>query len=274
MESIHHHNSERFKNMELRDKSLFLFDMDGTIYKGNHLFPGVKEMLNKIEQKGGSYIFITNNSSKSVTDYVKKLSDLGIAVSEKHFFTSAQCTALYLQKNYPGKRVYCLGTDSLKKELTRHQITVTEMGENADLLLAGYDTELTYEKITWACKLLLKDIPYLATNPDWVCPTEFGSLPDCGAICTMLEYSVHRMPFFIGKPQPQMIYQAMEMAGVGKEETVVVGDRLYTDIASGFNAGVATVCVLCGESDLKTVEESDIKPDYIFDTIEDFGNCI
>lgn len=258
----------------LKKKTLFLFDMDGTIYEGNRLFDGVKEMLAFIRVRNGRVVFITNNSSRSATAYQEKLRGMGIETSEENFFTSSQAAARYLNQEYPGKRVYCMGTRFLREELEKAGIRTAEIGEEAEVVLVGYDTELTYEKIVHTTRLLLKGLPYLATNPDRVCPVEFGFVPDCAAICEMLAFAVHRYPKYIGKPEPDMIETAMARAGASRAETVVVGDRLYTDIASGVRAGVDTVCVLCGESSRTDIEKSPVKPDFVFEDIRSFAKAL
>lgn len=246
--------------------------MDGTIYEGARLFDGVNAFLEYIVKSGGQYIFITNNSSRSVKDYVKKLSDMGVTVSEDNFFTSSQATALYLNEHFKGKKIYCVGTRSMISELEKFGVNVTtELCEDVDCIAVGYDTELTYKKLYDVSYLLQtkKDIAYIATNPDRGCPTEFGLVPDCFAICEAINYAAGRRPLYIGKPDSFMIDYAVENSEFSKDETVVVGDRLYTDIASGANANVDTICVLSGESTEKDIEESSIKPTYIFKDIKD-----
>ncbi|MGN0538275.1 MAG: HAD-IIA family hydrolase [Candidatus Fimenecus sp.] len=256
----------------LKAKKLFLLDMDGTIYEGGRLFEGVNEFLSHIEKTGGKYIFITNNSSRSVKDYVIKLSNMGIKVTEDNFFTSSQATALYLNEHYKNKKIYCMGTRSMIAEMEKYGVNiVTEPDEDTDCIAVGYDTELTYQKL-WDVSYLLqtkKDIPYIATNPDRGCPTEFGLVPDCFAICEALNYAAKRRPLYIGKPDGFMIDYCVERSPFTKEQTVVIGDRLYTDIASGVNAGVDTICVLSGESTAEDIEKSDIKPTYVFKDIKE-----
>lgn len=138
----------------------------------------------------------------------------------------------------------------------------------------GFDTELTFKKLEDACILLNKNVDYIATNPDWVCPTWYGYVPDCGSVSEMLYNATKRRPRFIGKPQPEMINLAMEKYGFSKEETIIFGDRLYTDIASGFNAGVTTAFVLSGEGTMEDVEKSDVKPDFIFENIKEYYNLV
>ncbi len=261
---------DRFgKKLNLSGKKLFLLDQDGTIYNDGSLFDVTPDFLRQIKALGGTYIFITNNSSKSVDDYVKKLLDMGISCTRDDFFTSSQATALYLHAHYPGKKVFCVGTKSLLSELKKEGILLTDH-RSAEVALMGYDTELTYTKLMDLCELLTKkDVPYIATNPDWVCPVDFGFAPDCGSFAFMIEKATGKTPFFIGKPRPAMIDIVMSKRGYQKEETVVVGDRLYTDIQSAINAGVTSICVLSGEATLKDIMEGNIKPDYTLDSIGD-----
>lgn len=256
----------------LKLKKLFLLDMDGTIYEGARLFECVNEFLEYVENVGGQYVFITNNSSRSVKDYVIKLSDMGIKVTEDNFFTSSQATALYLNKHFENKKIYCMGTESMIAEMKKFGVNVTTTpDEDTDCIVVGYDTELTYKKL-WDVSYLLqtkKDIGYIATNPDRGCPTEFGLVPDCFAICEAINYAAHRRPLYIGKPDGFMIDYSVERSPFSKEETVVIGDRLYTDIASGVNAGVDTICVLSGESTAEDIEKSEIKPTYVFNDIKE-----
>lgn len=258
------------KNAEaLRRKKLFLLDMDGTIYNENRLFEGTLDFLKQIEENGGRYIFITNNSSKSAEDYVKKVNAMGIPADASHFYTSGQAAAFYLKEHYPGQKVYCMGTRSLVRELLDSGIdTVTEVDEKAAVVLLGFDTENTSEKIRNTCIMLGKNVAYLATNPDLVCPVSFGYIPDCGSMSIMLKNATGKTPFFIGKPEPIMVECVLQKLDASPEETLIIGDRLYTDIATGKNAGVDTVCVLSGEASLQDIEESSIKPTWIFDNIK------
>lgn len=255
----------------LKEKKLYLFDMDGTIYLENDLFDGVKELLKSITDNGGRYVFITNNSSKSVIDYVNKLENMGLNVTKENFFTSTQATIELLKDKYPDKLIYAQGTASFIKELKGSNINVTEtFSENADLVLVGFDPELTGEKLRNTCKMLTKfDLPYYATNPDWVCPVDFGYIPDCGSMCFGIEKATGKKPVFIGKPEPTMINIVMRKFGVKKSDTVVIGDRLYTDIPSGVNAGVDTVMVLSGEATLKDYEESQMKPTFVLNSVKE-----
>ena len=250
----------------LRNKKLFLFDMDGTLYLGDRLFSFTKELLNTIRAMGGRYLFMTNNSSKSVSAYVSKLARLGIRATEEDFLTSSQATAYYLMQHHMGKTLYVCGTQSLKAELEQLGFPISDDIEKTQCIVMGFDTELTFGKLEAVSKLLCtKELPYIATNPDYVCPTEFGSVPDCGSVCDMLYNVSGKRPLVIGKPEPLMPYLAMEKWGYTKEETVVIGDRIYTDIKSGINAGVTTVLVLSGETTRQILDKSVDKPDFVMD---------
>ena len=251
----------------LKDIKLYLLDMDGTIYVDNQLFDGTLEFLEYVKSIGGKYFFVTNNSSKSVDKYVEKLAKLGIPSTAEDFLTSTNATVLYLQeKNY--HKIYALGTTSFKEQLREAGLPITDRLEiDIDCLCMGFDTELTFQKLEDACIIINNGVDYIATNPDWVCPTWYGYVPDCGSVSQMLYNATKRMPKFIGKPEPTMALLAMEKAGFKPEETAVIGDRLYTDIACGVNAGIHSIFVLSGEGTLKDVEESDVKPEYIFENI-------
>ena len=255
---------------ELKQKKLWLFDMDGTIYEEETLFEGTLDLLSVIEKQGGKYVFITNNSSKSVTDYVKKVNRLGIKADKENFFTSAQATVLWLKKNKPGAKVYCQGTKSLVQELVFAGIDVTEAVETVDVVLVGFDMELTTAKIRNTCEILsTQNVTYIATNPDWVCPVSFGFIPDCGSICQMIKNATEKWPLYIGKPEPTMVDIVRAKEHRFTEETVVVGDRLYTDIATGLNAGVSAICVLTGEATIEDIKNGDVTPTYTFDSVRD-----
>lgn len=254
----------------LKNKKLYLLDMDGTIYIDNNLFDGTLEFLDYIRSIGGRYMFLTNNSSKSVTKYIEKLASLGISSTADDFMTSADATAIYLKKkNY--NKIYVFGTESLKSQFRSSGLNICDSIEDGiDCLCMGFDTELSFKKLEDACILLQKDIDYIATNPDYVCPTWYGSVPDCGSVSDMLYNATKKRPMFIGKPQPEMINLAVEKSGFSKEEAIIFGDRLYTDVASGKNAGITAVFVLSGEGTMETLKESDVEPDYIFKDIKEY----
>ena len=256
--------------IELRNKRLYLFDMDGTIYEEDRVFEGTIDLLNRINEIGGKYVFITNNSSKSVDDYVEKVRSLGIEADKDNFFTSGQATALYLMENYKNRVIYCQVTESLQQELKSFGINiVTEVSQEASVVLVGFDTELTYEKLYNTCEMLQNDIPFIATNPDLRCPVSFGFVPDCGAICDMIEKAVKKQPKYIGKPNPVIVEMAMKNNHCKEEDVLVIGDRLYTDIACGINANVDTLLVFTGEAKMKDLEITEFKPTFYCEDIKE-----
>lgn len=254
--------------MNYKEIKLFLFDMDGTLYLGNRLYDFTVDLLKAIRDNGAKYLFMTNNSSKSVQDYIKKLAKLGIASDEEDFITSSQATAYYLLKHHAGKTLYVCGTESLKEELRKQGFAVTEELDKVECLVMGFDTELTFKKLEDVSKLLLgrPELPYIATNPDYVCPTEFGSVPDCGSVCDMLYNVSKRRPLVIGKPEPLMPSLAMDKWGIDAAHTLVIGDRIYTDIKSGLRAGTHTALVLSGETTREILEASDDKPEVVLES--------
>lgn len=262
--------------MSLKEKRLFLLDMDGTIYLDQELFDGTLDFLDYVKSIGGRAMYLTNNSSKSVNKYIEKLASMGIAAEAKDFTTSAQATALYLLKTHKDDLLYVFGTQALKDELVQYGLNITDtLCDEIKCLVMGFDTELCFQKLEDACILLNRGVDYIATNPDWVCPTWYGSVPDCGSIAQILHTATGRNPKFIGKPEPTMIELAIEETGYSKEQAIILGDRLYTDIASGSNAGIDTALMLSGESTMKDVEEFTGKqPTYIFDNIREFLNAI
>ncbi len=261
--------------MSLKDKRLFLLDMDGTIYLDEELFDGTIDFLNYVKEIGGRYLFLTNNSSRGVGAYIEKMARLGIEAVEEDFLTSVDATIIYLKENHPGQLCYVSGTETFKKQLADSGIAVTDkLSDDVEVLIHGFDRELTFQKLEDSCILLNRGVPFIATNPDWVCPTWYGSVPDCGSVCKMLETATGRKPRFIGKPQPEMALLAMEKFGYSKEQTILVGDRLYTDIACGVNAGIDTVFVLSGEGTMEDLKTSEAQPAMIFDNIRAMLNAM
>lgn len=256
---------------KLSDKKLFLLDLDGTLYLDENLFDGVKDFLCYVKETGGRYLFLTNNSSKSVDAYVDKMKRLGILATGDDFITSADATVKYLlNKNY--NKIYAFGTDSFKKQLSDARLPITDiLTEGIDCLVCGYDTELTFKKIEDACIILSRpeSIDFIATNPDWVCPTAYGYLPDCGSVCELLCRASGKKPHFIGKPMPDMIYLALEKTHFAKENTVLIGDRLYTDVASALAAGVDGYLVLSGETSIQSAYKDPVKPTRVFSSVRE-----
>ena len=253
---------------KLKKKRLFLFDLDGTIYLDNILFKHSLELFDYIKSIEGKYIFLSNNSSKSTDDYIKKLSKLGLKVDRSNFMTSSQVASIYIREKHSNKNVHVIGTESFKIELLKDGINIVDKdSESIDCLLVGYDTELDYTKLYDACKILQNDVIYLATNPDLVCPTSFGFIPDCGSICEMIMTATGKKPIYLGKPDPMIIEHTLNRNKFTKAQAIFIGDRLYTDIACGINAGISTGLVLTGETKYEHLGSSRLKPDYIFEDL-------
>lgn len=261
----------------LSQKKLFLFDIDGTIAVGNELYESSAKLLSYIEKIGGKAYYITNNSTKSGKDYVKKFADFfHVQTTEEQFITSATMTTRFLKEHFVGQKIFVLGTNSFIQELQKNGLLITEEAEpGIACVVAAYDSELTYQKLVNICQVLsMSDVPFYATNPDLCCPIDFGFIPDCGAICRMIEYSTKKSPIYLGKPAKEVVDFCLQISGFTKEETIVIGDRLYTDIACGIHAGVDTCVVYTGEATPEDVACTEFVPTYAFDTIRDFYEAL
>lgn len=253
-------------------KKIFLFDIDGTLAVDSTLYEGTRRLLELIDEIGGSCFYITNNSTKSRKDYVKKFEAWEIPAREEQFLTASYATVQYLHRHMPGQKLYVIGTPSFLEELRSSGICVTEDANERGIqgVLVGFDTSFTYDKARGACQLLFEDpeMPYLATNPDLRCPASFGFIPDCGSICGMIQAAVGREPVYIGKPNALMADLCLQSCNGEKRDALVVGDRLYTDIACGIEAGIETALVFTGEAKPEDLEGTRWKPDYVFENIQ------
>lgn len=260
----------------LREKKLFLFDLDGTVYNEGVLLDGAKDLFSLLTKQHKKFVFITNNSSKSIKDYVKHINSLGVPATEENFCTSSQVSAYYLKKHFDKKYIYCQGTNSLLNELKAYGLKIVNHDdlEKAEVILVGFDTELTSSKLYDTCKLVTRGLPYFATNQDLVCPVSFGYIPDCGSICMIIENATGRKPLYMGKPDKFIVELALHKFGHKKSEAIIVGDRLYTDIATGINANIDSICVLSGESKFKDVLNSSIKPTFTLNSIKEIYNIL
>lgn len=259
----------------LSEKKLFLFDIDGTIAVGDTLFEGSRELLDYIHSIGGKAYYITNNSTKSNMDYVTKFrNSFGLETTEDLFVTSGYMTVQFLKENYSGKKIYVLGTSSFIAELRKNELLITERcEEDVACVVVAYDSELTYQKLVEASKILsTMDVPFYGTNPDLCCPIDFGFIPDCGAICEMITHATGKVPTYLGKPNPEVVYLCQKASGFSPEETLVVGDRLYTDIACGINAGVDTCVLFTGEATPEDLQDTPYPPTYTFENVMELLN--
>ena len=252
----------------LEDKKLFLLDMDGTIYIDEDLFPGTIPFLDAVRERGGRYLFLTNNSSRSVDAYIGKLARMGIPSAREDFLTSVDALIADLAGRPPFRKCYAFGTRTFRQQLAEAGVPVTDrLEDDIDCLLMGFDTELVFQKLEDACILLNRGVEYIAANLDWVCPTWYGSAPDCGSVCEMLYRATGRRPRVIGKPQPAMARLALERTGIPRSAALMVGDRLYTDVACGVNAGIDAAFVLSGEGTREDLAGGGVTPTWVFDDI-------
>lgn len=255
----------------MEGKQLYLFDIDGTLTLGESWLAGGKELLQAISDcHDKDFVFITNNSTKSVADYLVKFEKLGFPVKESQIMTAGLATCYYMKEYHSQRKIFVVGTESFTQELVRFGLTVVTELEEADCLLVGYDNTLTYEKLVNASTLLnTGELLYIATNLDMVCPYQHGFIPDCGAICKMLEHGTGKQPTYIGKPYDYMIDIILGERKILKENCLVIGDRMYTDILCGINAGIETAVVFTGEANSQNIGEFDYKPSYIYDSVLD-----
>ena len=248
---------------KLRSCEAFLLDMDGTLNLGDAPLPGAADFLQTLQSLGKKFVYLTNNSSRSAEDYVLRMRSLGFPCERENVFTSGEATAAYLLERYPGVPVFPVGTAAFRRELESFGIE-TAYRENS-LVAVGFDRELNYDKLEKAVHLLRRGAPFIAANPDWVCPMPGDEvLPDCGSICALLTAATGREPVFIGKPDRRMIDLVSAKLGVANAGICCVGDRLYTDIAAAENAGAVSVLVLSGETTREMLASAPQKPDYVF----------
>lgn len=253
----------------------FLLDMDGTIYLGNQLLPGAAEFIATLRNKGLQYLFLTNNSSWDKLAYADKLSALGIKTKPSQILTSGEATASYLRETAPGARIYLLGTPALGADFIGQGLAVVARDENPDYVVVGFDTTLTYQKLWEACDLLREGKKYLATHPDFNCPLAGGRyMPDAGAIISFLQAATGLLPQVIGKPHREMAQAALTRAGALPEETALVGDRLYTDVAMGIKAGLTSILVLSGETRRQDLVATEFPPDYVFPSVRELAQAL
>lgn len=255
------------ENNPLLEVRCFLMDMDGTIYLGEQLLEGASKFIELLHQQGREYLFLTNNSSKDSQQYVEKFARLGLTISRNKIMTSGEATAMHVQRQKPGARVYVVGTEALENEFRVRGFVLTD--EIPDFAVLGFDTTLTYAKLWKLCDLVRAGVCYIATHPDYNCPTETGFMPDIGAMIAFVKASTGREPdLIVGKPNPLLAEYAAERTGIPVSAMCMIGDRLYTDIALGAAAKIPTILVLSGETRADDVTGSAYQPTHIFRDIE------
>lgn len=260
---------------DLKTKKLFVFDMDGTIYLGERVFPEAVAFIKRLRNEGKRVLFFTNNASHNPEFYREKLVRLGFEPRDGEIMTSGDVTVEFLKKERAGKSVYLVGTAELIASFEGNGIPLTD-GLKGDIVVTSFDTTLTYEKLSRACRLIMNGAEYLSTHPDFNCPTEDGFIPDSGAISAFVTASTGKTPRYFGKPYADTMEMICSVTGVDKNDAVVIGDRLYTDIAIGKRSGVTAILVLTGETqknDLIGLAESEL-PDIIFNNTAEISENI
>ena len=287
-------NHNKSISPELREKlskiKRLALDMDGTIYLGSTLFPFTIDFLDSMKKAGVGYSFLTNNPTKSVADYLKKLEGMGIHADNDNMYTTSLAAIDYIKSHYPqARRLFLLGTPSMISQFEKAGFASCsdDPDDVPDVLVVAFDPTLVYSRLCRASWWASQGIPYIATNPDRVCPTDQKTiLVDCGSICRCIESASGRRPdITLGKPDPNMLYGIMDKYGLKPEEVAMVGDRIYTDTATAHNAGAFGVLVLSGETTLETAEKvaadaasnpdpEFFPPDLIVRDVEELGELI
>ena len=239
----------------------FVLDMDGTVYLGSRLLPGALEFIEYLRKTRRDFLFVTNNSSRHAEYYASKLRKLGIDCDAANILTSGEATAFYINTLKQGARIFLLGTPELEEEFRGQGFTLT--ADAPDFVVLGFDKTLTYGKLVTACAWIRQGIPFIATHPDLNCPTESGYIPDCGAMAALITASTGIQPKVIGKPHREIIDMILRKKAYSTEQLAIVGDRLYTDMATGFNARICTVLVLSGETKPEDLRTAPMQPEYV-----------
>lgn len=260
------------KRRLLEDTDLFVLDMDGTFYCSDTIIDGSLEFLEAVKKSGKRYMFFTNNSSKAPREYIEKLGRMGCCIGRDQIMTSGDVAIRYLKSIYPGKTVYLLGTPELEADFLREGIPLTK--DIPDIVMVGFDKTLTYEKLERACTYIREGALFLSTHPDINCPVKGGFIPDSGAICAAISLSTGKKPKYLGKPYRETVDMALDRVGVPLEKLAFVGDRLYTDIATGVNHGAKGFLVMSGETTEADLAVSETKPDAVFENLAEMGKLL
>ena len=257
----------------MNNVKLFLLDMDGTFYLGNELIDGSLDFIRKVQETGRDFLFLTNNSSHNSAFYVEKLKRMGLSVDRSKVMTSGEATCEKINELYPGKRAFVLGNEFLVKDFEEAGIPVDQ--ENPEIVVIGFDTTLDYAKMTAVCDFVRAGLPYIATHPDFNCPTETGFIPDIGAIMAFIEASTGRRPdLIVGKPNTGIVEAVLRRTGLKCEELAMVGDRLYTDIETGLRSGMLSILVMSGETTEEMLAASSTVPDLKFSRLSDMNEYL
>ena len=251
----------------LHDKKGFICDMDGVIYHGNHLLPGVEKFLDWLEREQKNYLFLTNSSERSPRELQDKLARLGLTVDESHFYTSALATASFLANQCPGGSVYVIGETGLTNALYNAGFTMNDV--DPDFVVVGETRSYGYERLEHAVMLVNRGARLVGTNSDLTGPTEKGIAPATRALIAPIELATGRQAYFVGKPNPLMMRHGLKRLGVSREEAVIVGDRMDTDVIAGIESDMDTILVLSGVTNRETKKTVPYRPHYVLDGVGD-----
>ncbi len=250
----------------LKDIRCFLLDMDGTFYLGDRLIEGSLDFLSALEKTGRTARFLTNNSSRSASVYAEKLRRMGVPEMYRDVISSGHAAARFCLERYPGQKCFLMGTPGLRAEMEALGLPMSD--EDPDYVLLAFDTTLQYDRLCRLCDLIRAGKPYIATHPDLNCPTETGFIPDVGSFMALIEASTGRRPdVIVGKPYGGIVEEALRRTGFARHEMAMVGDRLYTDVATGVHHGMMGILVLSGEATLADLAASEVKPDLVFERL-------
>lgn len=256
----------------LQETRLFVLDMDGTFYLGDRILDGSLEFLDAVRKTGRDYLFFTNNSSKSPEIYIQKLAKMNCRITRDQIMTSGDVTIRYLNSNHPDKTVYLVGTQPLAESFRAGGIKLTR--DMPDLVVVAFDTTLTYEKLERACTYIRNGALFLATHLDINCPVEGGFIPDCGAFCAAISLSTGKQPKYLGKPFGETVDMVLDKTGEKRERVAFVGDRIYTDVATGVNNGAKGLLVLTGETKPEDIPLSRVQPDGVYASLGEMGRML
>ena len=250
---------------QLREKKGFMCDMDGVIYHGNQLLPGVKEFVDWMYREGKEFLFITNASNRSPRELAQKLKRMGLEVGEEHFYTSALATAKFLQSQAPGCSAYVIGDHGLYNAL--YDVGITNNDVDPDFVVIGETSVYSFDHMMKALNLVAKGARLIGTNPDITAPVEQGLVPACKALVLPIEATTGKSAYYIGKPNPLMMRTGLQLLGVHSNEAAMIGDRMDTDIIAGIETGLDTVLVLSGVSSRETIHQFPYRPRLILDGV-------
>ena len=264
------HNKAEIQS--LIEKKGFISDMDGVIYHGNKLLPGAKEFVEWLNENDKQYLFLTNSSERSPQELHEKLLRLGIEVAKEHFYTSALATADFLSRQHPNCTAYVIGDAGLINALYDRGISMNDT--NPDYVVVGETRTYGFERIEHAALLVQKGAKLIGANPDLTGPSEKGIIPATGALISPIELAANCKAYFVGKPNPLMMRRAVKTLGCQSADTVIIGDRMDTDIIAGVEAEVDTVLVLSGVSNINTPKEYAYRPRHVFTGLEEMIKMI